>query len=401
MGHSERNYEYYKEILGKQPMPFAFVDLDLLEENAKNIALRTGEKKVRIASKSIRCISILNKIFQLPFPFQGIMCYSLPEAVYLSQNGFDDILMGYPCMQEKYIEQVCGEISIGKKITLMVDCAEHVKKANEAGIKYKVIVPLCIDLDMSTSFPLLHFGVNRSPLNKKDKVLSLVEEILKFKNVRLEGLMGYEAQIAGVGDNYPAQKIKNKMVKFLKKKSIKEIAIRREEVVRGIEEKGIKLRFVNGGGTGSLESTRQEKCVTETTAGSGFYSSALFDNYSNFKHLPAAGFAIEVVRKPKENIYTCHGGGYIASGSVGNDKEPLPYLPPGLKLNQNEGAGEVQTPLISDASFSSNLRIGDPVFMRHSKAGELCERFNSLLLLSNGKILSEVKTYRGDGMCFL
>lgn len=393
------SYNYYNKIFKGKPMPFAFVDLDLLEENAKNIVARAGEKKIRVASKSIRCISVLKKVFEISPRFEGIMCYSLPEAVFLSNNGFDDILMGYPCMQEKNIAEVCGEIKKGKSIILMADCIEHAQKANEIAEKNKVILPLCIDLDMSSSFPFLYFGVNRSPLKNKIHVLKLADEILKLNNVRIDGLMGYEAQIAGVGDNYPSQFLKNSIVKFLKRKSVKEIEERRKKAVVAIESRGIKLRFVNGGGTGSLETTNKEKCVTEATAGSGFYSSALFDNYAAFKHLPAAGFAIEIVRKPKENIYTCHGGGYIASGGIGTDKQPLPYLPHGMMLNKNEGTGEVQTPIIYNGI--ENLYIGDPVFMRHSKAGELCERFNSLFLVSQGKIVEEVKTYRGEGMCFL
>lgn len=399
MNNFSRTYSYYRDIFRSRPMPFAFVDLDLLAENAKNIALRAGNKQVRIASKSLRCASMLKKILSLSNKFSGIMCYALPEAVFLSRNGFDDLLAGYPCMQEDYIAEVCGEIKKNKKIILMADCIAHAKRADEIAGKNNVILPLCLDLDMSSSFPFLYFGVNRSPLKNKDQVLRLTEEILKLKNVRIDGLMGYEAQIAGVGDNYPAQALKNSIVKFLKKKSVAEVAARRKKAAEAIESKGIKLRFVNGGGTGSLETTGEDPCVTEATAGSGFYSSALFDNYSNFKHHPAAGFAIEIVRKPGENIYTCHGGGYIASGSIGPDKQPLPYLPQGMKYSKNEGAGEVQTPLLYNGK--ENLSAGMPVFMRHSKAGELCERFNTLLLVSNGKIVDEVKTYRGEGMCFL
>jgi len=130
-----------------------------------------------------------------------------------------------------------------------------------------------------------------------------------------------------------------------------------------------------------------------------FFSSALFDNYTVFKHLPSAGYAIEIVRMPKSGIYTCHGGGYVASGVISTDKQPVPYLPSGAKLTKNEGAGEVQTPI--EYSGTETLSYGDPIFMRHSKAGELCERFNHLLLVSEGKIIDEVNTYRGEGKCFL
>lgn len=159
------------------------------------------------------------------------------------------------------------------------------------------------------------------------------------------------------------------------------------------------LRFVNGGGTGSMESTCAEDRVTEVTVGSGFYHSHLFDHYSNFKGKPAAGFAVGISRKPKRKMYTCLGGGYIASGSSDKDKAPEPYLPKGCELVEQEGAGEVQTPITY--SGKEQLELGDPIFFRHSKAGELCERFNELLLIRNGKVHSRIPTYRGEGKSFL
>jgi D-serine deaminase-like pyridoxal phosphate-dependent protein len=156
---------------------------------------------------------------------------------------------------------------------------------------------------------------------------------------------------------------------------------------------------VNAGGTGSLETSAAESWVTEVTAGSGFYSSGLFDSYTNFHHRPAAAFAVEIVRQPKEGMFTCLGGGYIASGEVGVAKQPKPYLPDGMKLVAQEGCGEVQTPFFY--SGQEAIGVGDPVFFRHAKAGELCERFNSLYLVQNGKIEEEVKTYRGEGECYL
>src|SRR5690606_29626402 len=101
---------------------------------------------------------------------------------------------------------------------------------------------------------------------------------------------------------------------------------------------------------------------------------------------------------PSQGILTCNGGGYVASGVAEPLKLPKPYLPGGITLEANEGAGEVQTPI---HYTGSELQSGDPVFFRHAKAGELCERFNTLHLLRNGKIERTVTTYRGDGKVFM
>jgi D-serine deaminase-like pyridoxal phosphate-dependent protein len=78
---------------------------------------------------------------------------------------------------------------------------------------------------------------------------------------------------------------------------------------------------------------------------------------------------------------------------------PTPWLPEGLALDAEEGAGEVQTPLLGDAA--DRLRVGDRAYFRHTKAGELCERFASLHLVEGGEIVDEVPTYRGEGKTFL
>jgi D-serine deaminase-like pyridoxal phosphate-dependent protein len=258
------------------------------------------------------------------------------------------------------------------------------------------VLPLCIDLDMSSSFPGLHFGVRRSGLTTPEQVLMVARLITETRGVRLEGLMGYEAQIAGVPD---AGSGKNAVIRVLKGRSRKEVADRRAKAVKALQAAGHQLRFVNGGGTGSMETTVAEDVVTEVTAGSGFYSPALFDGYEGFRHHPAAGYAIEITRLPAPGLYTCLGGGYPASGSADKNKLPSVYLPEGASLLDLEGAGEVQTPV--QYHGQERLALGDPIFMRHAKAGELCERFNTLLLVAGGQVVDEVPTYRGEGHCFL
>ncbi len=392
-------YQYYREALKGIQMPYAFVDIDLFDRNIKDILRRAGNKKIRIASKSIRCVHLMRYIFEKSKQFQGIMCFTAEEAIFLSAKGFDDLLVAYPSWNEDTIKRVAQAVSAGKQIILMTDSEKHLLHLNKIASEFKVTLPICLDLDMSTSFPGIHFGVYRSSINSVKKAKKFLLAVKKYPSIQLVGLMGYEAQIAGVGDNVKGSLVKSQVIRRLKKNSIPQIVERRKDVVNLIEEMGFGLSFVNGGGTGSLESTREEEVVTEITVGSGFYNPTLFDNYQNFKHLPTTAYAIEIVRKPKKNYYTCLGGGYTASGAPDKDKFPQIYLPQDAKLTANEWAGEVQTPVVYKGP--ENIKLGDPIFLRHSKAGELCERFNHLHLLSKGKVVKKVPTYRGEGMCFL
>jgi D-serine deaminase-like pyridoxal phosphate-dependent protein len=179
----------------------------------------------------------------------------------------------------------------------------------------------------------------------------------------------------------------------------RELAERRAEAVRAVRAVVPGLEFVNGGGTGSVQHTAAEDAVTEIGAGSGLYVPRLFDNYTSFSGRPAALFAQPVVRRPGVGVVTVLGGGYPASGAAGADRSPVPYLPEGLRYDPQEGAGEVQTPLLG--SPADDLLIGDKVWFRHAKAGELCERFDALHLVEGDAVTATVPTYRGEGHTFL
>lgn len=389
-------YPLYRSIFDGKTMPFSFVDMDILTENAKAIAHRAKGKSVRIASKSIRITAVLRHIFGLEDVFKGIMCYSAAEAVKLSREGFDDLLVAYPIWHRGLAEAICDQLQSGTVIVLMVDSADHIRHLGEIAAAKGVVLPVCLDIDLSMDLPGIHFGVWRSPVKSADTAVQLFSLIEQNPHLRFDGIMGYEAQIAGVGDKNVG--LEASVIRALKRRSVPQLRERRQKIVDALKTRGANLRIVNGGGTGSLETTSQEACVTEVTAGSGFYAPTLFDHYSDFQHQPAAGYALEIVRKPKPGIYTCYGGGYVASGGAGKGKLPEPYLPSGAALTGREGAGEVQTPIIYQGS--ENLSLGDPIFMRHAKAGELFEHFNTVFLISGGKIVDEVPTYRGEGFAF-
>ncbi|MGZ3599336.1 MAG: amino acid deaminase/aldolase [Ktedonobacterales bacterium] len=380
-------------------MPFAYLDLDLLDQNIREVVARVSGKQVRLASKSIRSVAVLRRILAADTCFQGIMCFTAREAVYLASQGFDDLLIGYPIWHADDIAAVARAIASGTHITLMIDSVAHVEQIEAVAAREEVRIPLCLDLDVALDMPGLHFGVWRSSLLTATQVRPVLDRIGASSHVWLDGVMGYEEQIAGVGNAYPDQALKNGLVRLLQRRSAREVAERRAALVALATEALGPLRFVNGGGTGSIATTRAEPVVSEITVGSAFYGPALFDNYRDFRYQPSAGYAIEIVRRAAPTIYTCLGGGYVASGAAGNDKLPQPYLPVGARLDPREAAGEVQTPIHYSGPIALNL--GDPIFMRHSKAGELCERFTHLLLVSGGSVVDEVTTYRGDGHSFL
>lgn len=393
-----KNYEIYKTAIDQLPLPLAVADLDVIEKNADELIVRAGELPIRMATKSLRCVSIIKHLLQYNRRLKGLMCYAAEEADYLCANGLDDILIAYPFFQPFRYEMVAQRIKEGKKVMVMADHPDHFIQMQRVSASYGIIFSVCLDIDMSSDFPGLHFGVYRSPLKTASDVGRLLDQISGMKGFSIDGIMGYDAQIAGIGDNMPGKFLQNRAISWLRKRSMKDLHRRKSEVIAGLHKRGKNLALINAGGTGSLEFAASEGLHTEVTAGSGFYAPGLFDHYSHFKHTPAVFFALEIVRVPAPGVYTCAGGGYIASGSVGIEKLPYPFLPAEMRLTAIEGAGEVQTPVIYKGKLP--LQIGDPLFFRHSKAGELCERFPHLYLIRGNKVIEKVPTYRGDNQCF-
>jgi D-serine deaminase-like pyridoxal phosphate-dependent protein len=391
------DYGYYKRVLSGQRLPAAFVDLDAFAANLESLEARAGGVPIRLVTKSVRCVAMLQRALAAG-PFEGLLCYSPAEAAWLAGQGFDDLVVAYPSVEPADLKAVARQLRLGRAITLMVDSAVQVDRLGELARSEGVVFPVAIDLDMSTDFPGIHFGVHRSPVNSPETAVALAREISRRPSLRLDGLMGYEGQIAGLMDAIPDQSVRSSIIRLLKRRSVQEVNTRRRDTVAALARAGHPLRFVNGGGTGSFETTVKDDSVTELAAGSGLYAPTLFDHYEAFTLQPAAGFALAVTREPRAGIVTCSGGGYCASGPAGSNRLPLPWLPAGSRLFDNEGAGEVQTPVRLPPGLA--MDIGDPFLFRHAKAGELCERFNELLLIENGRIVDRVPTYRGDGQCY-
>ncbi len=205
----KHDYSYYKAVFKGRPMPFAYLDLDLLDQNIHAILAHAGGKRVRLASKSLRSVAIIRRILVADSTFQGIMCFTAQEAAYLASQGFNDLLTGYPIWHEEDIAVVARATAAGTTITLMIDSPEHVSQIEAVAQRHEVRLPVCLDIDMALRIPGLHFGAWRSAVRTAEQARPIIERILDSPHVWLDGLMGYEAQIAGVGDNVPGHRMKN------------------------------------------------------------------------------------------------------------------------------------------------------------------------------------------------
>jgi D-serine deaminase-like pyridoxal phosphate-dependent protein len=393
----------FEAAFGGIGRPFAFIDMDALRANAAAMLAQAGGLPIRVASKSVRSRAVLERILALDPGFRGVLAYTLAEALHLSAHGFDDIVVAYPTADRDAISDLVERAASDPATApvLMVDDSPHLDWIEAAIGGGPTRIRVCLDVDVGwwpARGRLARIGPKRSPIRTPQRARRLALEADERPGTDLVGLMAYEGHIAGVGDRIAGRPVRSAAIRMMQRASERDIRRRLPEIVAAVREVS-DLDFVNGGGTGSLARTAAAGTVTELAAGSGFYAPTLFDNYRSLDLHPAAYFALPVVRRPAPGVVTALGGGYVASGPAGVERLPSPALPEGLRLDPQEGAGEVQTPLLGLAA--RGLRLGDRVYMRHAKAGELCEHFESLYVLEGERIVDEVATYRGEGRAFL
>ena len=382
--------------------PLVVVDLDAFEANADDLVRRAGGTPVRLASKSVRVRGLVDAALARP-GWAGVMAFSLAEACWLVEQGHDDVLVGYPTVDRGALAALAASPAARRAITLMVDDVAQVALVAHAVREHARLggadgppVRLCLDVDASLRLGLgrwrAHLGVRRSPVHTPAEAAALAAAVAVYDGVDVVGLMFYEAQVAGLPDSSPA-------VRLVKRMSVADLAVRRAQVRRAVEDTlGRGVALVNSGGTGSLETSAADPTVTEVTAGSGLYVPGLFDDYRTVARRPAAFVGLDVVRLPSPGIATAFGGGYVASGPASKSRLPRLTLPAGLRYVSTEGPGEVQTPL--RLPRGTTARVGERVWMRHAKAGEVMERVTHVHLVRGDRIERTLPTYRGEGRAF-
>jgi len=390
-------YARLRRAVEGRTLPLALVDLDAVDANVALLAGAAREKPVRVATKSLRSPSLVRHVVDRGGPsFGTLMTYAAAETPHLLAAGFRDFLLAYPTTQREGLAVVARANRGGAVVSVVADAAEHLEALEAAASAAGTKIPVVVDVDVSyRALGGVHLGVLRSPLRSAEDVKDFALAIGRAPHLTFHGVMAYEAQVAGIADHDPYAPRLDTVKRAVKALSRPDVARARAEITRALTEAGIPPLLFNGGGTGSVRSSTADPSLTEVTVGSGFLTSHLFDHYRDLPLRPAVFFALEVTRVPRAGVVTCHGGGFVASGEAGPSRLPRPTWPAGLSLVPLEGAGEVQTPLRVPKGIS--LGIGDPVFFRHAKAGELGEHFESYLLVRGSEVVGEARTYRGLG----
>ncbi|HEX4753245.1 MAG TPA: alanine racemase, partial [Solirubrobacterales bacterium] len=264
-GPPQQSHQRYERIFAEVEAPFAFVDLDAMWANADALLERARRKPIRVATKSIRCRALIEEILGRDARFAGLMTYTLPETLWLAEHGHEDLLLAYPTADHAALRELALR-SAGdpeRAPVIMIDCVAHLEAIEAVLGADAPPIRVCIDIDAGwwALGGRIKVGPKRSPVHTVEQAVALAREIERRPQIELDALMAYEGQIAGVPDRPPGRRFRGAAIRFMQKRSAKELAERRGAIVAAIGE-FCELPVVNGGGTGSLETTGAETAVT-------------------------------------------------------------------------------------------------------------------------------------------
>ena len=197
---------YDRAIAGLDP-PLALVDLGAFDRNAADMTRRAAGHPVRVATKSLRCRFLIERALARP-GYRGVMCYSLPEALWLHAAGTsDDLLVAYPTVDRGALRALAADEQARRHVTIMADSEAHLDVVDHALGEGHPEIRVCLELDVSwrplARRPAVHIGTRRSPLHTPEQAADFARAIIRRAGFRLVGVMGYEGQIAGLGDAPP------------------------------------------------------------------------------------------------------------------------------------------------------------------------------------------------------
>jgi D-serine deaminase-like pyridoxal phosphate-dependent protein len=226
--------------------PALTVDLPTLKRNILKMADFFKDKTARVRPhfKTPKTVEIAR--MQLEAGAAGITCAKVSEAEVLVEAGIRDILIANEVVGGQKINRLVRLLKKGAEVKLAVDGAENIRELSALTARAKVRLGVLIDINVG----LPRCGV------APEQAVELARLVMKSPGLELRGIMGYEGHIVLHEDaQFREQEAKKSMARLLSAKEL-------------IEQQGMKVEIVSGGGTGTYNITGVYPGVTEVQAGS-------------------------------------------------------------------------------------------------------------------------------------
>ncbi|MDB6058886.1 MAG: Alanine racemase domain protein [Verrucomicrobiales bacterium] len=346
-------------MLSNLDTPSLLVDADALGANIKLMSGHFANRhaKLRPHFKSHKCTTIAK--MQMNAGAVGITCAKLGEAEVLATAGIKEILIANEIVGPLKVRRLI-ELSKRANPIVAADSADNLKMISDFATNAGATIRALIEVDV---------GQGRCGVAPGKAALELARFASTLPGIQFAGLQGYEGHVVDLRDEKERTEKTHAALKGL------------VDSRRLIENSGIPVQIVSGGGTGTYIINGDVEGIDEVQAG----SYALMDWwYTDIRpeFRQAMSILVTVISRPRPNI------AIIDVGRKGCGAEwgpPRVKTIPGAKIPSfnSEEHGTVHLP----DGAGENLRVGDHIEIIPSHGCTTSNLYREFAVHRNGSVI--------------
>lgn len=313
--------------------PALLLDLDMLERNIRRMAefARQAGVNLRPHIKTHKCPAIAHR--QVAAGAIGVTCATLGEAEVMVAAGIPDVLISRAVVGRGKIARLAG-LARHADVKVVADNPVNVRDLSEAAVAFGSRIGVLIEVDVGQS----RCGVAPGT----PECLALARQITTSEGLQFKGLQGYEGHVVLLKEHRQRE----------------EGAARANEAVvntrEKLEQQGIEVPIVTGGGTGTFDLTGKRKGITEIQPGSYATMDASYSDLVGDLFEPALTLLTTVISRPSADRAVVDAGSKALSTDYG------PARPKGLPGVEYRGGGD-EHGILKLGAESLDLQVGDLV----------------------------------------
>jgi D-serine deaminase-like pyridoxal phosphate-dependent protein len=273
--------------------PALIIDLDVFDANLAKMQSCLGNQDIALRphTKMHKCPIIARK--QVESGARGVCAAKISEAEVMGAAGLEDVLVTSPIATPDKVGRFVEARKNNPGLKIVVDCADSADLlANVAGLE-GLVVDVFVDVDL---------GMGRSGIEAGDKTLQLVRHIGESNALNLSGLQMYAGNCMHI-EGFSERKQK---YAHIMSKGIETLAL--------LDEAGIVIPVVSGGGTGTYNMEADLGLINELQAGSYAFMDIEYRDIGSVGSEQFLDFGVSLfvlvtaISQPQSRLITVDGG---------------------------------------------------------------------------------------------
>jgi D-serine deaminase-like pyridoxal phosphate-dependent protein len=318
--------------------PALLIDLPAMERNIARMASFFADKqaKLRPHAKTHKCPIIAHKQLAAGNTV-GITCAKLGEAEVLVEGGIKDILIANQIIGRQKIARLVA-LARHADVMVAVDNAANVDDLSAAAVAAGASLRVLVEVNI---------GMNRCGVEPGEPALALARRVAEAKGLRFTGLQGYEGHLVMHPDPDERRARALEAMQTL-------VAARRY-----IEDAGLPIAIVSGGGTGTYYVSGTVPGVDEIQAGSYVFMDTKYRSVGiDFEC--ALTVLATVISRPNPLVAVTDAGAKVLTSEFGMPEAKGIDGVAGLRLSEEHGK-------MTFEAANSSLKVGDKIefFVSH------------------------------------